>query len=162
MPLFRPFQTYFLVWEKVRGLYTNDISCFYNVISWLTNLKKLELNELMPPTPNVEKQLEQCQKTFLVVTLAGLPSDLDSMRHQILACSTVPVVDDLFARLLRLAAPPMPSSHPVTLAGSSVLEEQAAFQTENRHGGRHWKQRPRCGCCNKLGHTREECYSLHG
>lgn len=67
MQLFRPFQTCFLVWEKTRGLYTNDISCCYNVISRLTNLKKQdsdmstylgqiqtvmeEFNELMPATP---------------------------------------------------------------------------------------------------------------
>lgn len=39
MPLFQPFQTCFLVWEKDRELYTNGISCFYNVISGLANLK---------------------------------------------------------------------------------------------------------------------------
>jgi len=77
---------------------------------------------------------------FLVVTLAGLPSDLDSMRDQILASSTDLVMDDLFARLLRLAAPPMSSSHLVPPADSSVLASQTAFQTRNRHGGRHGKQ----------------------
>ena len=89
MPLFRPFQTCFLVWEKARGLYTNDISCFYNVISrrlilksWTWDMSTYvqavmeEFNELMPVTPNVEKQLEQRQKIFLVITLAGLPSDI--------------------------------------------------------------------------------------
>ncbi|KAH0714669.1 hypothetical protein KY284_007574 [Solanum tuberosum] len=121
-----------------------------------------EFNELMSATPNVEKQLEQHQKMFLVVTLAGLPSDLDAVRDQILASFTVPVVDDLFTRLLRLAAPPMSSSHTVPPADSSVLASQTAFQTGNRHGGRHGKQRPRCGYYNELDHTREVCYSLHG
>ena len=117
-----------------------------------------ECTELMLATPNVEKQLEQCAKMFLVVTLAGLPSDLDSVRDQILASPAVPAMDDLFARLLRLAAPPMSSSYPVIPAESSVL----ASQTGNRYGGRSWKPRPRCGYCNKLGHTRDVCYSLHG
>ena len=42
MPLFRQFQTCYLVWEKARALYTNDISRFYDVISRMTNLKKQE------------------------------------------------------------------------------------------------------------------------
>lgn len=30
MPLFRQFQTCYLVWKKARTLYTNDISFFYD------------------------------------------------------------------------------------------------------------------------------------
>ena len=44
MPLFRPFQTCYSVWEKARTLYTNDISRFYDVISRMINLKKRELD----------------------------------------------------------------------------------------------------------------------
>lgn len=36
IPLFCPFQTCFSVWRKARGLYTNDISRFYNMNSRLT------------------------------------------------------------------------------------------------------------------------------
>lgn len=64
-----------------------------------------EFNELMPATPSVEKQLEQHQKMFQVVTVARLPSDLDSVGDQILASSIVLVVDDMFAQLLRLITP---------------------------------------------------------
>jgi len=75
---------------------------------------------------------------FLVVTLAGLPSDLDSMRDQILASSTDLVMDDLFARLLRLATSPMLYSHLVPPADSSA--SQTGFQIVNRHRGLHGKQ----------------------
>ncbi|XP_070057902.1 uncharacterized protein [Nicotiana tomentosiformis] len=72
MPLFRPFQTCYLVWEKAHTLYSNDISRFYDVISWMTSLKKYELDmstylgqvqtvmeefeKLMPVSASVEKQ----------------------------------------------------------------------------------------------------------
>ena len=95
MPLFRPFQTCYTVWEKACVLYTNDISRFYDVISRLTNLKKQESNmstylgqvqsvmeefdTLMPVTTDVEKQQEHRQTLFLVLTLAGLPPDNDSV-----------------------------------------------------------------------------------
>ena len=44
MPLFRQFQTCYLVWEKARALYTNDISRYYDVISRMTNFRKQESN----------------------------------------------------------------------------------------------------------------------
>ena len=85
MPLLRPFQTCYTVWEKAHALYTNDISQFYDVISQLTNLKKQEsdmstylgkvqavmeeFNMLMPVTTNVEKQQYYRQTFFLVLTL---------------------------------------------------------------------------------------------
>ena len=184
MPLFRPFQTCYLVWAKARTLYTNDISRFYDVISRMTNLKKQELDmstylgqvqavmeefeTLMPVSASVSKQQEQRQKMFLVLTLAGLPHDLDSVRDQILASPTVPTVDELFSRLLRLAAAP---SHPVIssqILDSSVLASQtvdvrASQAMENRRGGGHFgRSKPKCSYCHKLGHTREMCYSLHG
>ncbi|XP_060189204.1 uncharacterized protein LOC132618158 [Lycium barbarum] len=96
MPLFRCFQTCYSVWEKARALYTNDISRFYDVISWMTNLKKHEsdmstylgqvqavleeFEQLMPVTTNVKEQQEQRQMLFLVLTVIGLPIDLDSVR----------------------------------------------------------------------------------
>nr|XP_016475025.1 PREDICTED: uncharacterized protein LOC107796737 [Nicotiana tabacum] len=127
-----------------------------------------EFETLMPVSASIEKQQEQRHKMFLVLTLAGLPNDLDSVRDQILASPTVPTVDELFSRLLRLAAAP---SHPVSSSltlDSSVLVSQSvdnrASQTmENRReGGRFGRSRPKCSYCHKLGNTREVCYSLHG
>ena len=65
-----------------------------------------EFDTLMPVTTDVEKQQEHRQTLFLVLTLAGLPPDNDSLRDQILASPTVPTIDELFSRLLRPAAPP--------------------------------------------------------
>ncbi|KAF3651268.1 hypothetical protein FXO37_18087 [Capsicum annuum] len=112
----------YLVWEKARALYTNDISRFYDVISRITNVKKQEsdmstylgqvqavieeFDALMPVTVDVEKQKEHRQMLFLVLTLAGLSTDHDVVRDQILASPTIPTIDELFSRLLRLAAPP--------------------------------------------------------
>ncbi|XP_015170714.1 uncharacterized protein [Solanum tuberosum] len=178
MPLFRPSQTCYLVWEKARTLYTNDISRFYDVISRMTNLKKQEsdmstylgqIQVIMEEFEtginiNVEKQQEQRQTLFLVLTLVGLPPDHDSVRDQILASPAVPTIDELFSRLLRLAAPP---SHKVVSSStidSSILASQAidkrTYQPmENRRGsGRFGRARSKCSYCHKLGHTRDMSY----
>ncbi|XP_070044859.1 uncharacterized protein [Nicotiana tomentosiformis] len=127
-----------------------------------------EFEKLMPVSTSVEKQQEQQHKMFLVITLDGLPNDPDSVRDQILASPTVPIVDELFSRLLCLAATP---SHPVIssqILDSSVLASQTVdnrtSQTmENRRRGGHFgRSRPKCSYCQNFGHTREVCYSLHG
>ncbi|XP_070039703.1 uncharacterized protein [Nicotiana tomentosiformis] len=184
MPLFCPFQTFYLIWSKAHTLYTNDIYRFYDVISRMTNLKKHELDmstylgqlqavmeefkKLMPVSASVEKQQEQRQKIFLILTLAGLPNDLDSVRDQILASPTIPTVDELFSRLFRLAAAPSHLVISSQILDSSVLVSQTVdvrtSQTmdHRRGGGRSGRSRPKCSYCHKLGHTRKMCYSLHG
>ncbi|RVW93484.1 putative mitochondrial protein [Vitis vinifera] len=95
----------------------------------------------------------------MVLTLIGLRLDLEFVRDQILASPSLPSLDDVFARLLRLS-----STQTLSTDGpsdSSVL----ASQTNSRGGrsdNRGRGQRPQCTYCNKLGHTRDHCYQLHG
>ena len=184
MPLFHPFQTCYSVREKARALYTNDISRFYDAISQMTNLKKQKSNMfpylgqvwaimeefemLMSITTNIEKQQEHRQTLCLVLTLAGLSIDHDSVSDQILASPTIPTVDELFSRLLRLAAPP---SHKVVSSptfdssalASQTIEKRVYQSMENRRGGgRLGKPRSKCSYCHKSGHTRDICHNLHG
>ena len=122
----------------------------------------------MPVTTVVEKQPEHRQTLFLVLTLAGLPPDNDSVRDQILASPTIPTIDELFSGLLRLAAPP---SHKVvssptvdsSILASQTFEKRTYQSTENRQGGgRFGKPRSKCNHCHKSGHTRDICHILHG
>lgn len=140
MPLFRLFQTCYLVWEKTRALYINDISRFYDLIARMTNLKNQEsdmstclgqvqavmeeFDTLMPVTANVEKQQEHRQM-FLVLILAGLSTDHDFVCDQILASPMVPTIDELFSHLLRLAAPPRHKIVSSLVVDSSILASQA-------------------------------------
>nr|XP_009790403.1 PREDICTED: uncharacterized protein LOC104237873 [Nicotiana sylvestris] len=127
-----------------------------------------EFEKLMPVSASVAKQQEQRQKMFLVLTLAGLPNDLGSVRDQILASPTVPTVNELFSQLLHLAAAP---SHPVissqtldsSILASQTVDNRASHTMENRRGGgRFGRSKPNCSYCHKLGHIRDVCYSLHG
>ena len=64
-----------------------------------------EFDTLMPVSTDVERQQEHRQTLLLVLTLAGLPPDNDSVRDHILVSLTVPTIDESFSRLFRLAAP---------------------------------------------------------
>ena len=113
----------------------------------------------MPLTPDVGAQQTQLDKFFMVLTLIGLRPDLEPVRDQILGSSSVPSLDDVFARLLRI-------SSTQTLPFDSTSDSSVLVSQTNSRGGRSGNrgrgQRPHCTYCNKLGHTRDRCYQLHG
>ncbi|RVW38642.1 hypothetical protein CK203_077493 [Vitis vinifera] len=91
--------------DKAKGLYTNDIQRFYKVVSDIVHVRQQDMNlstyigriaflkeeflTLMPFTNGVEAQQIQTDKLFMVLTLIGLRPNLESVRDQILANSSV-------------------------------------------------------------------------
>ncbi|RVW56408.1 hypothetical protein CK203_072476 [Vitis vinifera] len=169
------YKTCFKFWTRAKGLYTNDIQRFYKVVSDIVHVRQQDMDlstyigriaslkeeflTLMPFTNGAEAQQIQTDKFFMVLTLIGVCPDLESVRDQILASPSVPSLDDVFARLLRLS-----STQTLSTDGpsdSSVLASQTNSRG-GRSGNRGQGQRPQCTYCNKLGHTRDRCYQLHG
>ncbi|RVW45260.1 Retrovirus-related Pol polyprotein from transposon TNT 1-94 [Vitis vinifera] len=169
------YKTCFKFWTQAKGLYTNDIQRLYKVASAIVHLSQQDLDlstyigqiaslkeqflTVMPLTPDVGAQQTQLDKFFMVLTLIGLRPDLEPIRDQILGSSSVPSLDEVFARLLRLSSTQtLPSD---SASDSSVLVSQTTSRG-GRSGTRGRGQRPHCTYCNKLGHTRDRCYQLHG
>ncbi|RVW86224.1 hypothetical protein CK203_046058 [Vitis vinifera] len=149
-------------WNKIdaqlcnaKGLYTDDIQQFYKVVSdivhvrqhdvdlstyigWIASLKE-EFLTLMSFTNGAEAQQIQTDKFFMVLTLIGLHPDLESVRYQILASPSVPSLDDVFARLLRLSSTQTLSTDGPS--NSSVLASQINSRG-GRSGNRGRGQRP--------------------
>ncbi|RVX22752.1 Retrovirus-related Pol polyprotein from transposon TNT 1-94 [Vitis vinifera] len=165
------YKTCFKFWTRAKGLYTNDIQRFYKVVSDIVHVRQQDMDlstyigriaslkeeflTLMPFTNGAEAQQIQTDKFFMVLTLIGVCPDLESVRDQILASPSVPSLDDVFARLLRLS-----STQTLSTDGpsdSSVLASQTNSRG-GRSGNRGQGQRPQCTYCNKLGHTRDRCY----
>ncbi|RVW78995.1 Retrovirus-related Pol polyprotein from transposon RE1 [Vitis vinifera] len=161
--------------ERAKGLYTNDIQRLYKVASAIVHISQQDLDlstyidqiaslkeeflTVMPLTPDVGAQQTQLDKFFMALTLIGLRPDLEPVRDQILGSSSVPSLDDVFARLLRISSTQtLPSD---SISDSSVLVSHTTSRG-GRSGNRGRGQRPHCTYCNKLGHTRDRCYQLHG
>ena len=132
-----------------------DLSTYIGRIASL----KEEFLTLMPFTNGVEAQQIQTDKFFMGLPLIGLRPDLEYVRDQILASSSVPSLDDVFACLLRLSFTQTLSTDGPS--DSSVLASQTNSRG-GRSGNRGRGQRPQCTYCNKFGHTRDRCYQLHG
>ncbi|RVW70040.1 Retrovirus-related Pol polyprotein from transposon RE2 [Vitis vinifera] len=147
------YKTCFKFWTQAKGLYTNDIQRLYKVASAIVHLSQQDLDlstyigqiaslkeqflTVMPLTPDVGAQQTQLDKFFMVLTLIGLRPDLEPIRDQILT---------------------LPSD---SASDSPVLVSQTTSRG-GRSGTRGRGQRPHCTYCNKLGHTRDRCYQLHG
>ncbi|RVW24045.1 Retrovirus-related Pol polyprotein from transposon RE1 [Vitis vinifera] len=111
------YKTCFKFWTQAKGLYTNDIQRLYKVASAIVHISQQDLDlstyigqiaslkeeflTVMPLTPDVGAQQTQLDKFFMVLTLIGLRPDLEPFRDQILGSSSVPSLDDVFARLLQ-------------------------------------------------------------
>ena len=129
-----------------------------NYIGQIASLKE-EFLTLMPLTSDVGAQQTQIDKFFMVLTLIGLRPDLETVRDQILGSPSIPSLDDVFARLLRISSTQtLPSDSP---SDSSVLVSHTNLWG-GRSGNRSRGQCPHCTYCNKFGHTRDRCYQLHG
>ncbi|RVW44892.1 Retrovirus-related Pol polyprotein from transposon RE2 [Vitis vinifera] len=112
------YKSCFKFWTQAKGLYTNDIQRLYKVASAIVHISQQDLDlstyigqiaslkeeflTVMPLTPDVGAQQTQLDKFFMVLTLIGLRPDLEPVRDQILGSSSVPSLDDVFARLLPL------------------------------------------------------------
>ena len=171
----RAYKTCFKFWNQAKGLCTNDIQRLYKVTSSIVNVRQQDMDlstyigqiaslkeeflTVMPLTTDVRDQRTQIDKFFMVLTLIGLRPDLETVRDQILGSSSVPSLDDVFARLLRISSTQTLSSD--NTSNSSVLVSQTNSRG-GRSGNRGRGQRPHCTYCNKLGHTRDRCYQLHG
>ena len=129
-----------------------------NYIGQIASLKK-EFLTLMPLTSDVGAQQTQIDKFFMVLTLIGLRPDLETVRDQIFGSPSVPSLANVFTRLLRISSTQTLSSN--STSNPSVLISQTNLRG-GRSGNRSRGQRPHCTNCNKLGHTRDRCYQLHG
>ncbi|XP_058772610.1 uncharacterized protein LOC131646641 [Vicia villosa] len=102
------------------------------------------------------------------MTLKRLPSELESVRNQILSGTIVPSYDTVSEQLLRLATPhefglvsPLSIAAP-TPGDTAALASLGNNQNRLRGGSSNSKPRPKCDHCNRLGHTIDRCWKLHG
>ncbi|XP_061354693.1 uncharacterized protein LOC133299272 [Gastrolobium bilobum] len=122
---------------------------------YASDLKGLEANT------QFRKHLE---KKRLYDFLAGLNRDLDEVRGRILGQRPLPSLADAFAEVRREA-----SRRRVMLGEKESLDKSddmsalAANRTIDRSSGESKRDgRPLCTHCNKIGHTREKCWEIHG
>ncbi|RVW22780.1 Retrovirus-related Pol polyprotein from transposon RE1 [Vitis vinifera] len=124
----------------------NDIQRLYKVASAIVHISQQDLDlstyigqiaslkeeflTVIPLTSDVGVQQTQLDKFFMVLTLIGLRQDLEPVRDQILGSSSIPSLDDVFARLLRI-------SSTQTLPFDSTSDSSILVSQTSSRGGRN-------------------------
>ncbi|RVW54161.1 Retrovirus-related Pol polyprotein from transposon RE1 [Vitis vinifera] len=123
-----------------KGLYTNDIQRLYKVASAIVHLSQQDLD-----LSTYIGQIASLKEQFL--TVMPLTPDVGAQQTQL----------DKFFMVLTLIGL-RPDLEPIRdqILGSSSVPSLDDVGTRGRG------QRPHCTYCNKLGHTRDRCYQLHG
>ncbi|RVW49251.1 Retrovirus-related Pol polyprotein from transposon RE2 [Vitis vinifera] len=129
------YKTCFKFWTQAKGLYTNDIQRLYKVASAIVHLSQQDLD------------------------LSTYIGQIASLKEQFL--TVMPLLLMLGLNKRSLTSSSCPYSYWPPASDSSVLVSQTTSRG-GRSGTRGRGQRPHCTYCNKLGHTRDRCYQLHG
>lgn len=127
-----------------------------------------ELNMLLPLSPDVKVQQRQREQMAIMSFLAGLSSDFETAKSQVLSGSEISSLQEVFSRVLRTEGTP-----PVQLSGALVSRNnnyepgRSTNQSGNKGGGlQGFETRPQesggivCHYCKKPGHTKRDCRKL--
>nr|KYP76032.1 Retrovirus-related Pol polyprotein from transposon TNT 1-94 [Cajanus cajan] len=176
---FRPYKTCYDIWKKARNVYANDIQRIYESVHGLATLRMVDndlptyLNraqstidelKLMLVSDDPQQILNKLDNMFMVFILQGLHKDYGSVRDQILTNPVIPTVEELIDRLIRV---PSPEADPHTESESSAFISSTADRGSRGRGrgrgrGKGGRGNLHCTYCQRDGHTRDRCYSLHG
>ncbi|RVX07500.1 hypothetical protein CK203_025260 [Vitis vinifera] len=141
------YKTCFRFWTQAKGLYTNDIQRLYKVASAIVHISQQDLD-----LSTYIGQIASLKEEFL--TVMPLTPDVGAQQTQL----------DKFFMVLTLIGL-RPDLEPIRDQILVVHQFRPFSQTTSR-GGRSGTQgrgqRPHYTYCNKLGHTRDRCYQLHG
>ena len=167
---YQAFTTCYVVWNKAKRLYSNDVHRIYKVVSNLISIKlenhdiqtylgKLDhliadFDALMPITNDADKHAKQRGMFFVVLAVVGFSLEFDFALNQILFCIVVPSYDTVSEQLLRLFVPYMFGEF------SKLLTNSFAFYSYCRWSGNcggYNGQRPRCNYCQWYNHIEANC-----
>nr|KYP45441.1 Retrovirus-related Pol polyprotein from transposon TNT 1-94 [Cajanus cajan] len=162
---YQAFDTCYDVWHKAKKVYVNNVQRLYNVITTMmttklenrdiqTYLSKLgrliaDYNNLMPYPSDVASFEKQRNQFFMILALAGLPPELESVRNQILSAPIIPTYDIVNEQLLRLSISHIVATPSATAANSSALVSHSSNRGSARNDGRG-KQNRRCNYSTSL------------
>ena len=109
-----------------------DLSTY---IGWMSSLKD-EFLSIMPKSTNIETSQSKTNRAFMILTLIGLLSDLDTIQEQIFIGPFVPTFDEVFTRLLRHSSTTTQSLPPENTQDTSMVVSQPSSRSDSQSGRR--------------------------
>ena len=130
---------------------------------------KDEFASILPKSTNVDTSQSKMDRVFMIILLLNFGPDFENIREQILIGAVIPNFDESLGRLLRHTSTATQSMRTEITPNTFVMVSQSHshYHSRNDSRGGHGSNRgpgkcPHCTYFNRLGHTRDRCYQLHG
>lgn len=156
------------IYEVCRSFYRTEQQD-QSLQAYFMNFKRTyeELNNLLPFSPDITVQQTQREKMAVMSFLAGLNSQFDVARSQILSSVEISSLHEAFTRVLRTdTRNPITVQAPNALvtrnASRSALEMGQPFQRDHHRGSNRRLDTGGVICyyCHESGHTKRYCRKL--
>ena len=113
----------------------------------------------------VKELLEEAETSRVIQFLMGLSDDFNTIRSQIFNMKPRPGLNEIYnmldqdesQRLVGFAAKSVPSPSPAAFQTQGVLNDQNTILLAQGNF-----KKPKCTHCNRIGHTVDKCYKVHG
>ena len=178
LEILRSFKTCHSFSKKAQEIFANDIQSLFDAIMKVTTLKQTshdmiahvgktrvvmeELRKFLV-VDSLEEVNRKLDKFYMVLILRSLHSDFDHVRDQVLAGDQVPSMDSFITRLLRVPHVLKDENPADVVETSAMVAPRGRGGGRNNRGGRSGRiGRLHCTYCKRMGHSQENCYSLHG
>ncbi|XP_027941967.1 uncharacterized protein LOC114195627 isoform X2 [Vigna unguiculata] len=178
LDILRPYKTCFSFWKRAQDIFANDIQRLFDATQRVASLKQInhdmvshigkaraaveELKSFFVAN-SLEDINKKLDKFYMVLILRSLHSTFDHVRDQVLAGDQIPSMDNLVTRLLRVPTLVKDESSTDVFETSAMVAPRGRGGGRSNRGGRGGRSgRPQCSYCNRMGHTQDKCYSLHG
>jgi len=178
LDILRPYKTCFSFWKRAQDIFANDIQRLFDATQRVASLKQINhdmvshigkarvaVEELksffvIDSLEDINKKLD---KFYMVLILRSLYLTFDHVRDQVLAGDQIPSMDNLVTRLLRVPTLVKDESSTDVFETSAMVAPRGRGGGRSNRGGRGGRSGlPQCSYCNRMGHTQDKCYSLHG
>ena len=165
--------------EDSEYIYANNIQHLYDSADKLASLKMTNhdmisfMNEAQSAVEDLRMFLEvdasdamkkKLDEYYMVMIFRAIRPDFNHIRDQLLTSHEVPSMDTLIQHMI--CVPKVPPHEtlesPARVAPSVMAATRGRGGRGPRGGGRGGRGRPQCTYCKRIGHTQENCYSLHG
>ena len=176
MEILRSFKTCCSFRNKAREIFANDIQSLFDATMKVTTLKQTshdmiehigkawavveELKRFLGGN-SLEEVNKKLDKFYMVLILRSLHSDFDHVHDQVLAGDQVSSMDSLITRLLRVLHVLKDENLVDAVKTSAMVAPRGRGGGRNSRGRSGRGGRPQCTYCKRMGHTQQNCYSLH-
>ncbi|KAJ1436935.1 hypothetical protein SESBI_03770 [Sesbania bispinosa] len=141
--IYTNFDTCYDLWTQAKSLYTNDIQRLYSVVEKLINSRQQNMT-----VSEIVGHMSSIKAEYNALLPAGKTAAEDLLNEISSLCPSIPTLDEVFSRLLRVASippsGPIPNAHDTSALISTNAQHGHREEQGGPYRGGNKTSRPKC------------------